>query len=334
MRAVGRGTLAGMRALLVTSLLLHVATPEAFEVPGALQKLLDDRKWDSTPAGFRIIALSHLADGCVAQAAAKPGTEADGQRCVAQTLALAKKLGPSKHGLFLSHLNLLYGAADAVGSCPDVAEHTRLSKELAARSLRDPLAHAASYEGTAFRWPADQSVTLASLGRFDRAHGTHLLDEPLTRWRAQLEKSLDATTKLPRSELTGKGSGAKYPRGCAQSYLTRYVSEVDPVLAASWWAPYREQFLVRLGPVVGFREWPRGVERKADVDSGPILFGVGTAASALAVSAARSQGDLALATQLEANQQTALASGAGGAAAKSVLAEAIQFEGHWHLPAR
>lgn len=318
--------------LAVPVLLLLLATRgDAFEVPPRLQQLLDSGTWDATPASFRLIALSHLADGCVAQARAHPAHTADARACVAAALERAHALPDDGGALFGSHLLLVYGAADALGPCPDPARHEALARELARRSLADPLRHAASYPRVSLRWPADQAVTLAGLHRFDVAHApeTPLADAPVREWKRVLEAHLDPTTALPKSELTGKGPGAKWPRGCAQSYLVRYVSEFDPALAASWWEPYRAHFLVRTSGVVGFREWPRGVARPADVDSGPIILGIGTAASAFAIAAAKSQGDTLLAAQLEAGANLLLATGVGGAAAQSVLAEAIRFQGRW-----
>lgn len=291
------------------------------ELPSAVAALLDSGKWDSTPKAFRIIALSHVADGCASS---------KDRACIERVLERAKALPQSGDALFLTHLNLIYGAADQLGPCLDEKDHARLSETLARKSLADPLAHAPSYAAVAYRWPADQSATLASLGRYDRAHGTAVLTEPLKKWEAVMASHLDAKTGLPWSEVTGRAPGAKLPRGCAQSFISRYLAEVDPVLAATWWAAYRNSFFVRLGPVAGFREWPLGVERPGDVDSGPIVMGIGAAASAFAISAAKAQGDEGLAAQLEGAAETVKAMGVGGAAAKTVLAEAIAFEARWH----
>ena len=172
-------------------------------------------------------------------------------------------------------------------------------------------------------------MTLAGIARFDAGHGTTLLKAPLDAWREVMAKNLDASTGLPKSELSGKGPGAKYPRGCAQSFISRYLSEVDPALASTWWNNYREHYLVHIGAVVGFREWPRGVERKGDVDSGPIILGIGTAASAFGISAAKAQGDVVLAGQLEASASAVMMTGLGGDVAQGVLAQAISFQGRW-----
>ena len=315
-----------MRTLLLALTLLAANDTPAFELPPRLQQLLDDGRWDATPPSFRMIALSHLADGCAGQARAHPELKKEARACVEAALRRAPR---SNDGLGLSHLNLIYGDADQLGPCVDPKEHERITRELARRSLADPLRHAASYQGIALRWPADQTVTLASIGRFDVAHGTTLLEAPLDGWREVMAKNLDATTGLPKSELSGRGPGAKYPRGCANSFITRYLSEVDPQLASTWWEAYRQHSLVRIGAVVGFREWPRGVERKGDVDSGPIILGIGTAASAFGIAAAKAQGDFVLAGQLEASASAVMMTGVGGDVAQGVLAQSISFQGRW-----
>ncbi|MGV3622867.1 MAG: hypothetical protein ACO1OB_18760 [Archangium sp.] len=318
-----------MRNVLLAVLLIGATDAPSFELPASAQKLFDDGTWGDVPAGFKIITLSHLADGCVGQAKAKPEFVTEARDCVANALRVARTLPRSDDGLSVSHLNLIYGAADQLGACADEDAHRRLSEALARRSLADPTKHLPSYVKLPFRWPADQTATLASLARFDAAHDGHTLDEPLNAWRDFMKKHLDPKTGLPESEVTGKAPGAKYPRGCAQSFITRYLNEADPALAHEWWEKYRAHHLTRLGAIVGFREWPRGVEKKGDIDSGPIVFGIGAAASAFAIAASKAQGDSALALQLEASASTALMLGAGGKQAEGVLPQAIQFQGRW-----
>jgi hypothetical protein len=324
------------RALLLTALLLATPAENDLEVPAPLATLLATKKWDATPRAFRLIALSNLADGCVAQAQARPGREAQARACVASALTLARAELPaperSKDFLFVTHFNLVLGAADALGPCPDPALHQRLSEALARASLEDPTAHAASYASTRLRWPADQAATLASLHRYDVAHGATLTAAPLQRWVNVVDATFDSTHQLPASEVTGHGVGAKVARGCAQSYISRYLAEVDPARSATWWRSYVQQYLVTRGPFPGFREWPVGAEHPADDDSGPIIVGIGTAASAFGIAAAKAQGDALLAAQLEGAADLLLATGVGGKATHSMLSESIHFEARWQRP--
>jgi hypothetical protein len=309
----------------------------ALDLPPSLARLLDEGTWDATPASFRIVTLSLLADSCAAAAAAGDASVLPAARaCVERARALAVRTradaahpGDAADGMWWSHFNLILGDADAVGACADPALHAAVSAALARRALAEPTHHVPSYADLAYRWPADMTATLASLVRHDRAHGATLAAEPAHAWRTWLlAHAMDETLGLPWSEATGTAPGARDPRGCALSFETRYLAEVDPALAADWWDRYKENYLVDRVALVGFREWPPGRDRDADGDSGPIVEGVGAAATAFAIGAARTMGDGFLATRLEATgalvglaarRDPAMAKAAGTALAEAVL---------------
>jgi hypothetical protein len=192
---------------------------------------------------------------------------------------------------------------------------------------------------SSYRWPADQSATLASLARYDRGHSTHMTEEPLQRWRGyMLAKAMDAALGLPSSEATGRARGAREPRGCALAWQTRFLQEVDATLAASWWRQFEEHYLVDRLARVGFREWPPGRERAADADSGPIVAGVGAASTALAIAAARVMDEGLLAARLQATAflvgQSARVDPTLARAADTALASAILYLGKHAIPNR
>ncbi len=333
--------------------LLLAASPSpstALSIPPALQRVLDGGTFANTPAGFRAITLSHVADGCRWQADADPSKREAAHQCVeaayARSLDLLAKACPSTargrdcdaktllssvDPLALEHLLLVMGDADATGTCLDEALHLDLARGLAEASVADPYGIVPSYRSFTLRWPADQSALLAGLSRADAAHGTSFATEPTAKLLAVIDSNGLHSSGLPKSELTGKGPGAKFPRGCAQSFISRYLSEVEPTRTSAWWATYKKRFFVELPfEVVGFREWPPGVDGQVDSDSGPIILGIGTAASALAISAAKAQGDARLAHRLEKSAATVEGLGVGAAMAHASFAEAIRFEGRWH----
>lgn len=302
------------------------------DLPGDLRRLLDGGGWDAAPPEFRVIILSHLADGCAGQGLAHPARREAALACVDQALARARGLrkGPLAQvpdALYLEHLNLIYGARDRLGACADAVAHQALTRHLVAMSVGDPTGLAPSYGHLPDRWPADQSALLAGVARYDAGHGAALLKRPLDAFRATLGGKGMQPGGLPRSEVTGARASSRYPRGCAQSFISRYLAEADPALASAWWSVYRKTYLTRLGTLVGFREWPPGVERSGDADSGPIILGIGVAASALGIAAARAQGDEALAGQLEvsANAVGLLA----GPLVTMQLPQAIRFQARW-----
>lgn len=316
------------------------ATPwQALDLPSPLEHLLATGRWDKTPVHFRIVALSFLADACVARARQAPSLRQAAVACVARSLELALatrpralKLEQASQGLWLSHFHLILGARDALGPCPDAKLHASIAHALAQRSLREPTAHMPSYPGKPQRWPADQTATLASLSRYDRYHGTHLAEEPLRRWRDHvLAKTMDEKLGLPWSEVTGRARFAREPRGSALAWQTRFLREIDPRLAATWWRAFKAHYLVDTPAGTGFREWPPGREHRADADSGPIVAGVGAAATALAIAAARVMDDQPLAARLQATahgvKRTAHAAPALARAAETILASAILYLG-------
>jgi hypothetical protein len=184
---------------------------EPLELPAPLARLLATGRWDATPGGFRVVALSFLADGCAAAADRDAALRPAARACVDRALQLADRLRPrarddatgdrTDHGLWLSHLALVLGARDRLGPCPDPARHRAIAEALAARTLREPTHHVPSYPGTRLRWPADQTATLAALARYDRAHGAHLSDAPVAVWRGWiLAQAMDRRLGLPWSE--------------------------------------------------------------------------------------------------------------------------------------
>lgn len=307
------------------------------QLPPAVTALLTRGEFVSTPSGFRIIALSNVADACTSTAREQPSAA---RACVQRAFQLALTTRPkamnlsspdSNHGLWLSHLGLVLGAGDRTGSCLDAGLHQRVATELARRSVSEPLAHVPSYPGVRARWPADQSATLAALVRYDAAHGGKLSVEPVRRYWEVVERSA-GKDGLPRSEVAGATESGRHPRGCALSFSLRYLAEVDPHRARALWKRYVALYLVDGVLVTGFREWPVGVDRAADVDSGPIVSGIGAAASALGIAAARAMGDDALAKRLEsvADRVTFIGSKVSSSierAASSTLAASIRASG-------
>jgi hypothetical protein len=142
---------------------------------------------------------------------------------------------------------------------------------------------------------------------------------------------------LPASEVVGVTPTSRLPRGCALSYTVRYLAEADPLRAQALWDRYRQRFLVEHLLITGFREWSHGTERPADADSGPIVQGVGAAASAFGIAAARAMGAENLAASLESTADLVERVGSTfssqiAQAASSTLAAAIRVQAKLQSP--
>src|SRR5690606_13488013 len=80
---------------------------------------------------------------------------------------------------------------------------------------------------------------------------------------------------------------SRLPRGCALSWTILYMSQFAPKEAHELYERYRRHFYKSIAGWGGFREYSTGIERAMNVDSGPIVFEMGVAASGLGLGAAR-----------------------------------------------
>lgn len=183
-------------------------------------------------------------------------------------------------------------------------------------------------------WPADQAVTLLAFRLYDETHGTHLLDAPLTGFLATMREHTDSATHLFHSSVS-ELDYATTPRGCATSWTILYLTQVAPDIARTQYARYREHMSADVLGFGGFREWPAGRSRGMDADTGPILFGVGVAATGLGLGAARLWDD---AERYATIRRSALTFGvpswisSHGYVTAPVLGEAILFHGRTARP--
>jgi len=156
-------------------------------------------------------------------------------------------------------------------------------------------------------WPADNEVVAAALTLYARdlapddaavVRAARALLDALT----ALERPGWRATGLPPSALDARTRAPlDVPRGCALSWTVAMRALHDPAAARALYDRYRARHWVDAALVVGLREWPPGVDRAPDADSGPIVAGVGAAASALGEGAALAVASTADAERLRAS---------------------------------
>ena len=284
------------------------------------------------PAGFRIIALSNLAEYCA---------QLENPECLEKLARIGLDLAPHRkrdfhsvlrgdHGLYLTHLSIVLSAHQrGTGKLRYVPINRRIVRHLARRILASKDHHIPSYPSSSFRWPADQSATLFALYVFDQLNGTDFSPTPIRKWLSVMEEKSAKTSGLHPSEVSGGVKSGRYPRGCALSWSVRYMAAFAPAAARTLWQRYKADYMVDLG-LLGFREWPPGVDRKADVDSGPIIWGIGAAATGFAIGASRALGDQKVFSRLLATSARvrSVAEQMGWKRwTRSILAAAIELNG-------
>lgn len=99
---------------------------------------------------------------------------------------------------------------------------------------------------------------------------------------------------LPASQMDKRhGYLIQDPRGCVNSGILMFSSELDSTISQQWYDAYERDFWKDNGWLAGFTELPRGDnDYIMDVDSGPVMFEFGSVASAFGIGAANTVGRL------------------------------------------
>ncbi|WP_329032809.1 hypothetical protein OIE71_08880 [Streptomyces sp. NBC_01725] len=152
----------------------------------------------------------------------------------------------------------------------------------------------AAYPGQA--WPVDSTVAMASLRLHDTLRPARFTGT-VQRWIDGVRQRLDPRTGLlPHRVDPGTGGPLEVARGTSQSIIQRFLLDIDPDFAREQYVRFRDRYVVTplgLGPTT--REYPKGMDGPADVDSGPLPLGVSLSATVVTLGAAQVQGDAPLA---------------------------------------
>ncbi len=148
-------------------------------------------------------------------------------------------------------------------------------------------------------WPCDAVVAMAAVVRAHRVAGVPMEEQRLSHWRTTIGIARDPGTGLLAHRIGPAGEVREGPRGSSQAIIQAFWPDVDAEGAGAQWQRFATTFVVREAGLVGVREYPAGDGTAGDVDSGPLLFGVSASASAVTLAAARRNGAVELAADLD-----------------------------------
>jgi hypothetical protein len=202
------------------------------------------------------------------------------------------------HATWLGELAMVLGVWRRVGGDARYeAVHARVTDVLAEALRRGRGGALRSYP--ALRWSFDTVPALLALRLRDAAVGDDRHRALIDRALAWGDAHVDAATGLPGSRMALEGDGfTDVPRGSDLALRVALLAELDPARARAMYGRFVAHFGREVMGVPAFAEWPDGLEREADGDSGAIVMGVGLAATGFGVAAARATGDEARARAL------------------------------------
>lgn len=130
------------------------------------------------------------------------------------------------------------------------------------------------------KWPADGIIAVSSLKLHDVIFKTNRYESQLNSWILKIKTNLDPKTGLiPHSIQAQNDEITEGTRGSSQSLILVFIKDIDSVFAKNQFLKYKKHFLdYRLG-MPGIREYPKNQKGSGDIDSGPVIFDIGGAAS-------------------------------------------------------
>ncbi len=193
---------------------------------------------------------------------------------------------------YLGHLNFVLGARRILGGDGRYGDlHAQVTGALARRMSERAFPYLETFPGMVF--VPDNAVVVASIALFDRTEGGEH-GELLADWVGYTRENLiDPQTQLIVARVdsgTGRPSGPA--RGSHAAWNSFYLPFVDPVFADEQYRNLRQHLAVELPlGLAAVREYPAGVSGYQDFDSGPIVAGLSTTGTALAMAGAHRAGD-------------------------------------------
>ena len=173
----------------------------------------------------------------------------------------------------------------------------RISKAL----INNPNPYLESYEGAA--WPADGVICVAALALHDRIFPP-AYQSVIKQWVGKAQQHQDASGLIPHQVDAISGDVLEPARGSSQSLILTFLQEIDSIYAQKQFLIYKAHFLdSRLG-LPGVREFPKDKPGQADIDSGPLIWQIGGAASIVGRRVMQQYGETTLAIGLRNSIET------------------------------
>lgn len=142
-------------------------------------------------------------------------------------------------------------------------------------------------------WPADNMVAIASLAlRNDIVYESHPpITMPIKSWVQKVKASVDEQGRIPHAVNWKTGKSVQESRGNSMSLMLCFLKDIDLDFAQEQFDSYKKDFVdSRLG-LPGIREHHKGITKGGDIDSGPVIWEIGGAASIVGQRTAALYGD-------------------------------------------
>jgi hypothetical protein len=230
-------------------------------------------------------ALSLAADRLVAAETHRFGTAAWREEGL-------KRLGSRNGHAYLGYVNLALGMDRMIRpDSPHAELHDRLTAALQRRIAASPTGMIETYPSETY--PPDVSSVVGSIGLHHRVTGIDRGQRELVaRWAGTLRaRFVDPGSGLLVQSLGRDGRHVDHPRASGTAIAAYFLSFADEAMSRELFRGLQKNHRGFAG-FGGVREYPRTMSGGlGDIDSGPVVFGVGVSATGFSLASARIHGD-------------------------------------------
>ncbi|KXX68756.1 hypothetical protein [Flammeovirga sp. SJP92] len=132
-------------------------------------------------------------------------------------------------------------------------------------------------------WPADNFIAIAALANYDKTFTPRykgIIEEWIKKVRNSLEPDLGMIAHQTHFE---NSKIIENSRGSSTTLILRMLSEIDPDFGNEQYKKFKKHFVETTFALPSVREYPKGEFGIGDIDSGPVIFGVGFAGTIVSI---------------------------------------------------
>lgn len=230
--------------------------------------------------------LSRWMDTCIEGAISEPARAFDKNRWNEDPLTSLS--GTKHHVAYLGYLNLLLGLRRLVDPRNPYADlNDRISAALD-RRLSGTDAFLESFPGVVF--PVDNASAIGSLGLHQEATRSQH-SAVVKRFAARVAKSARTDRGLLVQIMEPDGTPVDGGRGSGTFFASYFLSFADEDLSKSLYESGKRELYTEFLGFGAMREYARDEPGRGDIDSGPVVLGLGVSSSGFALGPARMHGD-------------------------------------------
>jgi len=132
-------------------------------------------------------------------------------------------------------------------------------------------------------WPADMFVAMASLSNHDKIFKPKY-NIDIDQWLQKVKENLDTISKMVPHKVDSKtGKAIEGTRGSSMGLILRMLGEINSEFGKEQFDLYKSNFISTTFGLPSIREYPSGQDGYGDVDSGPVILGVGFSATIVSI---------------------------------------------------